>query len=222
MLHLKNLGYEVSLPLFRFMDASSNLNSDVDVYNILIDSAIKCGNFDDARRHFHDLFLKGVMYNVETYSVMIRGFSHGGGGGLLKVATKLFHKMDNSYLQPNAIIVNDLVQGHLKYIPFHHARLLFRELMERDYVISTTTASLLFKQLIATQKQESVRELLRKAKLEKDCIDVLDPTMTFMSPTHELEHMFRTNKINRVNIFDSSILFFLYKSCNKFRFGCPQ
>ncbi|KAI3794949.1 hypothetical protein L1987_37590 [Smallanthus sonchifolius] len=82
--------YQDALAFFRFMDANgSNLNSHIEVYNVLIDGAIKCGKFDTARRLFHDLSVKGLQPDVRTYTMMISSFCR---RGLLKDAKNCFLK----------------------------------------------------------------------------------------------------------------------------------
>ncbi|PWA35135.1 tetratricopeptide-like helical domain-containing protein [Artemisia annua] len=79
-----------SFTLFQFMD-DNKLNSHIDVYNILIDRAIKCLDFDTARHLFHDLIVKGLKPDVKTYKLMNSCYCQ---PGLLKDAKQLLHKME--------------------------------------------------------------------------------------------------------------------------------
>ncbi|PWA68083.1 tetratricopeptide-like helical domain-containing protein [Artemisia annua] len=83
-----SLDFEDSWALFRFMD-ENKLNSNIDVYNILIDRASKCLKFDTARHLFHDLIVKGLKPDTKTYTVMISLFCQ---GGMLKEAKQLLLK----------------------------------------------------------------------------------------------------------------------------------
>nr|XP_043630520.1 pentatricopeptide repeat-containing protein At1g63330-like [Erigeron canadensis] len=68
--HCQKYEVDAALDLFYFMDGKE-LNSNVDVYNILIDGARICGRFDISRSLFHDLFVKGLKPNLDTYVLMI-------------------------------------------------------------------------------------------------------------------------------------------------------
>ncbi|GKB22342.1 putative tetratricopeptide-like helical domain-containing protein [Tanacetum coccineum] len=65
--------FEDSFALFQFMD-ENKLNSNTEVYNILIDRASICLKFDTARHLFHDLIVKGLKPEIKTYTVMISFF----------------------------------------------------------------------------------------------------------------------------------------------------
>ncbi|GJS74770.1 tetratricopeptide-like helical domain-containing protein [Tanacetum coccineum] len=78
-MHLSNnLGGSLQQPsnrkgtLFHLM-GDGKLNSDINVYNIIINGDGKCGKHDIARVLFQDLTNKCLHPDVHTYSVMISG-----------------------------------------------------------------------------------------------------------------------------------------------------
>ncbi|GKA78055.1 tetratricopeptide-like helical domain-containing protein, partial [Tanacetum coccineum] len=100
---------EEAVSLFHIM-GGSKLNTDIVVYNILIDGASNCGKFDIARLLFHDLTDKGLCHDVHTYSVMISGLCR---EGLVGDAKELFLKMEESRCPPNNVTYRVLLQGYL-------------------------------------------------------------------------------------------------------------
>nr|XP_043631015.1 pentatricopeptide repeat-containing protein At1g63330-like isoform X2 [Erigeron canadensis] len=124
--------YEVdaALDLFYYMNGKE-LNLNVDVYNILIDVSRICGRFDISRSLFHDLIVKGLEPNLDTYMLMIRGFCE---QGLLKDAKKLFLKMEKCGLQPKSSINDDdIIQEYTGTKPIDHMTKLFIEMKRRGY-----------------------------------------------------------------------------------------
>lgn len=132
--HCNHGDYEDALAMFDSMDGSK-INLDINVYNILIDGASKCGKIDTTRRLFHDLFVKGLQPDVETYTLMIRGLCQ---RGRLKDAERLLVMIKKTDCCPNNVIINDFVQGYLKNGLFNDAGMIVKEMWGRRYKISAS------------------------------------------------------------------------------------
>nr|XP_043630521.1 pentatricopeptide repeat-containing protein At1g63330-like [Erigeron canadensis] len=127
--HCDKYEVDAALDLFYFMNGKE-LNSNIDVYNILIDCTNICGRFDTSRSLFRDLFFEGLEPNLDTYVLMIRGFCE---RGLLKDAKKLFLQLENSGLQPRSSMDdNDTIQGYTETKPTDELTTIVSE-MKRGY-----------------------------------------------------------------------------------------
>nr|XP_043630518.1 pentatricopeptide repeat-containing protein At1g63130, mitochondrial-like [Erigeron canadensis] len=128
--HCDKYEVDAALDLFYFMDGKE-VNSKIDVYNILIDCTSICGRFDISRSLFRELFVKGLEPNLDTYVLMIRGFCE---RGLLKDAKKLHLQLENSGLQPKSIINGaDIIQEYIETKPIDDTTKLFIETKRRGY-----------------------------------------------------------------------------------------
>ena len=59
--------------MFQEME-EKKLEQDIVFYNILIDSMCNAGELTTAREIFSSLLAKGLQPNVQTYTIMIKGF----------------------------------------------------------------------------------------------------------------------------------------------------
>ncbi|GKD72110.1 tetratricopeptide-like helical domain-containing protein [Tanacetum coccineum] len=137
----------------------SKLNTDIVVYNILIDGASKCGKFDIARLLFQDLSDKGLCPNVHTYSVMISGLCR---EGLVGDAKELFLKMEESRCPPNNVTYRVLLQGYLTNQHYDDVEMLLHEMEGRCYALDATTLALLLNQIAAGLLNNTLLELISK------------------------------------------------------------
>ncbi|GJW17304.1 pentatricopeptide repeat-containing protein [Tanacetum coccineum] len=147
---------EDALSLFHLMGDS---NSCINVYNILIDGASKCGKLDIARVLFEDLTNKGLHPNARTHSVMISGFCK---EGLVCDAKKLFLKMDESECPPNNVTYNVLLQGYLRNQYYDDIEMLFHEMEGRHYSLDASTLTLLLDQIAAGSLDTALLTLIGK------------------------------------------------------------
>ncbi|XP_071705404.1 pentatricopeptide repeat-containing protein At5g25630-like [Rutidosis leptorrhynchoides] len=112
-----------ALNLFYFMDGHE-LNSNIEVYNILIFGANNSGRFDVARELFHELTSVkggGLQPDDVTYTLLIRGFCF---EGLFKDAKRMFVDVKQRCFLPDGVV--DLNQLPLCYVeePYFKVQLL--------------------------------------------------------------------------------------------------
>ncbi|KAJ0478474.1 putative tetratricopeptide-like helical domain superfamily [Helianthus annuus] len=162
------------LSLFHLVGDNSKLNSDIQVYNILIDGMSKCGKLDIARDLFQDLTLKGLKPNVRTYNVMISGLCR---EGMLKEAKHLFLTMDESGCPPDNVTYCVLLQGYLKNQHYDDVEMLLQEMDGRSYSLDASTLSLLIDRIAAGSVDRSMLKLIGRL-VPKELINTI-ALMTF-------------------------------------------
>ncbi|XP_071705390.1 pentatricopeptide repeat-containing protein At2g03880, mitochondrial-like [Rutidosis leptorrhynchoides] len=113
-LYMHGKSYDQALDLFYYMENDvDDLNSEIEVYNILIFGANIRGRFDISRKLFHLLTIKGLEPDEVTYTLMIRGFYE---EGLFKDAKRMFIRMKRSGFLSDSNGVDDVNQIPLCYL----------------------------------------------------------------------------------------------------------
>ncbi|XP_071705380.1 pentatricopeptide repeat-containing protein DOT4, chloroplastic-like [Rutidosis leptorrhynchoides] len=131
-LYMHGNSYENALDLFYFMeDRHDELNSNIEVYNILIFGANKCGRFDIARQFFHELSVKGLEPDDVTYTLIIRGFCR---EGMVKNAKRMFNRMKRSgFLSDSVVDVNQIPLCYLEEDAFSRVACLYADMSGVGY-----------------------------------------------------------------------------------------
>ncbi|PWA98109.1 tetratricopeptide repeat (TPR)-like superfamily protein [Artemisia annua] len=132
--------FEEALSLFHFVGDDGKLNSNISVYNFLIDAAIECHKLHIARELFKDLSVKGMEPDHQTYTTMIAGFC---GEGLMQDAKQLFLKLHENGWRPNTDTYNLLVQGYLKAKCYDDVKRLLQKMARTHHRLDVSTSSLL-------------------------------------------------------------------------------
>ncbi|GKB27445.1 putative tetratricopeptide-like helical domain superfamily protein [Tanacetum coccineum] len=147
---------EKALSLFHLM-GDGKLNSDINVYNIIINGDGKCGKHDIARVLFQDLTNKGLHPDVHTYSVMISGLCR---EGLVRDAKQLFLQMAESGCLPDNVTYRLLLQGFIRNQYYDDVEMLLHEMDGRGFSLDASTLSLLLDQTAASSLDTTLLELI--------------------------------------------------------------
>nr|GEX17283.1 hypothetical protein [Tanacetum cinerariifolium] len=100
-----NIQLEDALSLFLWMSENKIANSNIVVYNILIDGARKCRKLDIAKNLFDEITAKGLELTLYTYTLMIQVFSE---EGLLIDAKQLFLKLKEKRAPTFSLLQNQI------------------------------------------------------------------------------------------------------------------
>ncbi|GJV70513.1 putative tetratricopeptide-like helical domain superfamily protein [Tanacetum coccineum] len=150
---------EDALSLFRWMSENKIANSNIVVYNILIDGAHKCGKLDIAKNLFDEITAKGLEPDLYTYTLMIQVLSE---ECLLIDAKQLFLKMKEKGCSPDDTTYNVLLHGCLKNQQYDDVKMLLVEMDERGYLLGASTLSLLQSQIAGKTLDATLHELMGK------------------------------------------------------------
>ena len=138
---------------------NSKLNSDIVVYNILIDGASKSWKTNIARSLFKDLTNQGLQPDVQSYNVMISALCR---EDLPRNAKQLFLDMEVSGCPPDNVTFRLLLQGYLETQCYDDVDMLLHEMEGRCYSLDVTTLSLLVDQIAVGSLENTLLKLIGK------------------------------------------------------------
>jgi pentatricopeptide repeat protein len=98
----------------------------------------KFGNLKDARKLFSELFVQGLLPNVQIYTTIINNLCK---EGLLDEALEAFRNMEGDGCPPDEFSYNVIIRGFLQYKDESRAAQLIGEMRDRGFVAEAGTTT---------------------------------------------------------------------------------
>lgn len=128
----------------------SNFSPDEVLYNVLIDTSIKCKQFDQALEMFELMKREDSKVRPDeiTFNTLIKGYSMNRD---MENAFRVFEDMKRFGLKPNDVTYNSLIDTCVRSSDMDRAWTLFGEMQDNDIVPDNFTFSTLIKGIKCTK-----------------------------------------------------------------------